>query len=146
MTAPAPFFAGLHCRMLFIQDNAQVVLETQKVEIKTAGTKANDGVNGEPRNRHAFYVDGYEISVTAWLTDLTPVKALLRNQQNEDASALPLTKAFGIVVFPPNSAKAAINADEVTIDDWSWSIPGRTERSLITVPMRARFLKDVRTF
>lgn len=146
MAAPAPFFSGVHAKYVFVYDNVKKVLDVQKWNCKRKTTNAEDGVQGEIRNRMYAYTDGYNLSITALLTDTDPIVTMLIDQDNDDANALPKAKSLGIGVIPPNQRKAAYNATEVTILDWEWLMSGRTDRGMVTIPLFARFFKPVKVF
>lgn len=144
-TAPiAPFFAGMHSRFIFLQDSVQLPLDVEKYSIKLNATKVNDGICGEPRDRLWRYINWWDISFTCKLVDMAAILALLRDVDNDDAGAIPLVKAGGILVFPPNQNKSALTINNVVIDDWEFASGGRTERATLTVPARAQEVKPSR--
>jgi hypothetical protein len=134
----APFFAGMHSKFVFLMDAGQIPVDVEKWSVKLNATKVNDGICGEPRDRLWRYINWWDVSITCKLVDAQLIKTLLRDVQNDDAGALPLVKAAGVLIIPPNQQKAAFTLNEVIIDDWEWASGGRTERSVCTIPMRAK--------
>lgn len=143
---PAPFFAGLHARWVFIQNNVRVTFDVTKGNFKPNVTKANDGVNGEPRDRLAVYVNYFEGSINTLQVDTQALEALLNNIENDDAGVLPWEKACGLVITPPSGRKASFQLTGLNFDDWDFSSQGRTERVGLVVPFRATRIRAVRTF
>ncbi len=144
---PAPFYAGLHCHILFIVDNAKVDASVQKWSIKPDVTKANDGINGETRDRLARYTNYFTLNFNILQTDTKLLEAMLKDIDNEDAAGFPLEKSLGIIITPPNGRKRAFEAfGQICIDDWEWASAGRTERAPFTLPMRSQQFKERSTF
>jgi hypothetical protein len=133
----APFYAGMHTRFLFILDTSQVPVDVEKWSVKLNVTKVNDGVCGEPRDRLWRYVNWWDVNITCKQVDAVVLKALIKDVENDDAGAVPLIKAAGILILPPNQSKAAFSLSGITVDDFEWAVGGRTERSVVTIPMRA---------
>lgn len=141
----APFWSGKNSKFLFFYDGQQVTLHVQNWSVKPNVTEAADGVCGEDRDRLQTMVNFYEISVTAWNTDLAPVEKLLANIDNNDANVQPKDKTAVLSIKPNDGTSAAFVASEISIGAWELSVGGRTERATLTVPMRARFFKPAPT-
>jgi hypothetical protein len=127
----------MHTKFVFIIDSSQVPVDIEKCSVKLNATKVNDGVCGENRDRLWRYINWYDVNITCKLCDMDPVNVLLRDVDNDDAGAPPLVKSFGALIHPPNQKRTAYALGGVIVDDWEWSIGGRTERASVSIPMRA---------
>jgi hypothetical protein len=142
----APFFAGMHTKFVFLQDSQKLPLDVEKWSLKLNATKVNDGVCGEPRDRLWRYINWYDLNFTCKLVDIIVVLSLLRDVDNDDAGAIPLVKAGGLLILPPNQNRRALAISNVIIDDWEIAAGGRTERAVLTIPARAQEVKESRVF
>lgn len=147
MAELAPFFTGIDCNIVIVVDNSQVSAQVIKWSVKPNGTKAADGVNGETRDRLAYYVNYFDLNFNILQVDTRALEAALKCISNDDSGALPLEKGVGFIITPPSGRKKVFQASgNVTVDDWEWASTGRTDRAPFTLPMRSQRFKEVRTF
>lgn len=132
-----PFWSGKNAKTLFFIGDKKVVLDDSSISIKRYGTKAEDGVNGEPRNRRQFITDGYEISVEGKQQQIDLLEAFLEEQEKLDANVIPEDKALGVLIQLNNGTSRSFQLINVTIDDWDISWKGRSDRNAYSLPMRA---------
>lgn len=140
------FWSGKDSRLVFFQDDEQVAdFDVMSWSVKPEGTKANDGVCGEDRDRLQYIINNYAIQIEAKQQTIKLLEAFLEDQANKDARAIDLSKALGFLVYPLNGTQAAFQADEIVLDDWTWAVRGRAERNDISMPLRARYFKALAT-
>jgi hypothetical protein len=42
-----------------------------------------------------------------------------------------------------DATKDIATLQDITVDDWSWAVSGRTDRNKVTIPMRANIFKKL---
>lgn len=140
-----PFWSGKNAKVTFLQDNTKVPVDVTSWSVKRNATKVNDGVGGEDRDRLDSITNYFDISLTCKQVGIEDLKKLLEDIDNEDALVAPLDKALAFTIKPNDGSKASFVATEVTVDDWDWASGGRTERQTLTIPLRARYFREVST-
>lgn len=143
MSAPTPFFKGKDVTLIFLRDSKKVEFKSKSIEVTKNTTDSNDGVNGEDRDRLQSVTNFFEIQIEAWMEDLSELQMLLDEDAQLDTRTQPVEKGVGMLVRPNNGTRFAAEAQQVTIGGWGWSVPGRTENSMLKVPIRARYFKSV---
>lgn len=150
MGTTSPNMSGKNCKFrLFLEGGAggmeQVILKVKSWEAGPDVTKINDGENGADRDELQRIVNFFSLQAVSWMPDTKAIEALLRDIDNDDALVSPLEKAVGLLIYPNNGTKASFSATGVCIDDWKWASAGRTERQLVTIPLRCQYLKPTKT-
>jgi hypothetical protein len=132
-----PFWCGKNAKTLFFRGDDKVELDDMSITIKRYGTKAEDGVNGEPRNRRQFITDGYEITVEGKQQKLALLATFVAEQQALDTNTVEVPKAMGVLVQQNDGTSSSFQLTKLTLDDWEMNWKGRAERNSYTLPMRA---------
>jgi hypothetical protein len=141
---PTPFFRGKDVTLIFLRDSQRVEFKCKTIDVKRNATNANDGVNGEDRDRLDSITNFYEIQIECFMEDARELQMLLDEDAQRDTRTQPLENGVGLLVRPNNGTKYSAQASQVTIDDWDWSAaPGRTEASMLKVPLRARYFNTI---
>lgn len=138
-----PHWSGKNLTMVWFLDNDKVTIDKMSVDVNVVGTKVADGMLGENRTRNQFIIDHYEIKIELQQSKLEAIDALLKIQDNRDALALELISTVGLIVNFNDAGKDIVTLQDITIDDWSWSMPGRSDRNKVTIPMRANIFKKL---
>lgn len=138
-----PHWSGKNLNMVWFLDNDKVTLDKMSVDINAVGTKVADGILGAKRTKNQFILDHYELKLAVQQSKLEAIEALLKIQDNRDADALELISTVGLVFVFNDSTKDIATLQDITVDDWSWAISGRTDRNKVTIPMRANIFKKL---
>jgi hypothetical protein len=139
--AAIPHWSGRNQRTLWVLDNDKQLIDIMSTDINAVGTKVADGIAGENRTRNQFILDHYEVKFEVQMQKLEALRAVLRWQTNIDGFAIPLGSTVGLVITFNDGAKDTVVLQDITIDDWSFAIAGRSDRNKFTLPMRANVCK-----
>jgi len=142
----APFIIGQNNMFQLMSDNEQVYIYVVKWSVKPAQTKFADDIGGEDRSRLGVVTNYYDISADGRIDDTTPLEALLKRVGNESvisdhSNGLPLGGTVNLLVLPPKGGRVAFVGREISIDDWSWTSSGRSDRNTLEIPIRARYFE-----
>lgn len=110
-------------------------------EINAVGTKVQDGVAGEQRTRNYFIIDCWEVKLELQQTKLEALKAVLKMQAAVDDLVIPLTSTVGFAITFNDGTKDTVVLQDLSVDDWNFALPGRSDRNKFTLPMRANTFK-----
>jgi len=141
--AQTPFFNGKNVTLIFLRDSKTIHFLAKSMSVKENATLAADDVNGEDRSRFQKIVNGYDIKIDCYMEDVEQLKTLLEETAQLDTRTQPVDKGVGFLVKPNNATRAAFEATGISIDDWEWNLAGRTDRSMLTVPVRAQRFDQV---
>lgn len=136
-----PHWAGKNQRTLWMVGRDKVPIDVMSTDCNAVGTKVSDGIAGEQRTRNQFIIDHYELKFVIQQQKLEGLKPLLNWQSNLDSFAIVPGSAVGLVITFNDGTKNTISIQDITIDDWSFAIPGRSDRNKLTIPMRANIFK-----
>lgn len=146
MSQPTPFWSGKNATLVFLRDSKKIQFKDRTWSVKQRGVDAEDQVGGEDRARFQTIVDGYDIEIEAYMEDVEELKALILDTADRDTRTQPKDIGVGMLIKPNNGTRAAFQASQVTIGLWEFNgNPGRTERAMLRVPLRARFFDSVAT-
>lgn len=135
-----PYASGKNFSLKLFQDNASIGdLPVKSFEINRDGTMAEDGVNGEDRNRNQFITTGFSGTIDAFVRDLKVLDKLFDQQDTEDASTAPLEVGMGLLMRPNNGTRDAVTLTEMTLGNWKLASSGMTDRAMLTIPFKARY-------
>lgn len=143
MPMPIPAMKGKSAFLKLFVDNSKKDVAIKSWEFGPDVTKINDGVCGEDRDRLDVEVNFFTIMLTLYVIDAKIIATFISDQAAMDTGLQPTEKAVGGVLKPQDGSKFGFAMKECTIDDWKLACAGRTDRSLITLPMRARYLDQV---
>jgi hypothetical protein len=132
---------GRNYKTVWTLDNDKQAIDIMSLDMNAVGTKVADGVSGEQRTRNFFVLDHYEIKAEIQQTKLEALRAVLKWQDTSDAFATPLVSTVGLVITFNDATEGIVVIREISIDDWSFALPGRADRNKFTLPMRANVFK-----
>lgn len=139
-----PFIKGKNSTLKYFQNGDKVDLKVKTWEIEEDGTEIADGVNGEDRDNLDYEVNFYKVRLSLFQESLAVLEKFLDDRTNQDAGVQPLEKVFGLVIKPNDgSKKAFVLSGQGTVDSWKLSSGGRTDRTMLDMPMRFQRLKKV---
>lgn len=134
-------WSGRNFRPLFIVDNDKTKIDVMSGSVQAVGQKIADQIAGELRTRNQFIIDHFQCEFELQQTKLEALKAVLKIQDNLDANAIPLGAAAGLIITFNDGTKNTIVIQDITIDDWTFTLPGRTDRNKFKLPFRANVFK-----
>lgn len=108
-------------------------------------TEVTDDVLGEDRSRLDAITNYFTIDASTFVTTAAQMQALMDEQANEDANGATTVKSFAIILTPRagSGPKTGFLAKEISLGGWKLDASGRTERSMINYPLRARYFDPV---
>lgn len=136
-----PHWAGKNYRTVWMVGRSKVAIDVMSTDCNAVGTKVADGIAGEQRTRNQFILDHYELKLVVQQQKLEALKPLLDWQSNLDSFAIVPGSAVGLVITYNDGTKDTVSIQDITIDDWSFALPGRSDRNKFTIPMRANIFK-----
>jgi len=142
--ANLPFWKGKNSKLIFVLDNAKVVLDVMSWDITRNATEINEGVCGEDRDRLDDETNYFDWSLTVKMQKLDALEAMLEDQENQDQKLIPLVKGVGVLIKPNDGTQKALQAGgEISIGAWALRVGGRTERNEMTIPLRSQYVKEL---
>jgi hypothetical protein len=141
-----PFWSGRSAKLKLFVDGQAVTINVTQWSISPYGTEAQDTVCGDVRSENQTLVEGYNIGITCLMRDVDEINILVGNTENDDALVMPFSTSMGFLLKPLDGTTKAFSADAVTIGLWEWAVGGQSERSTVTIPMKARYVKKVSLF
>ncbi len=137
-------YSGKDAHFAFTLDNQSYAFQSKTWKVKPEGVKVQDPVGGEDRDRIGFILNNFAIEIVLWMPDTTVVDLMTAYQDAKDAGAEDLNIGLGFRIVPPGKKAKKYVCTEACIDDWDWNAqPGRAERALFTMPLRARYFKPL---
>lgn len=136
-----PHWAGKNQRTVWMMGRNKIAIDVMSTDCNAVGTKVSDGIAGEQRTRNQFIIDHYELKLVVQQQKLEALKPLLDWQSTLDSFAIAPGSAVGLVITYNDGTKDTLSIQDITIDDWSFAIPGRSDRNKLTIPMRANIFK-----
>ena len=138
-----PFLRGKNSTITFFLGGVKQVIDSKTYSITRNVTKHDDPVNGEDRNRVDSSTNHFDVAIDVYGTDAKLLEAFINEQQVQDDGALPLDVASGISIKPRDGSKFAVACTEGCVDDWNFTMGGRTEAAMYKIPLRYRYVKKV---
>lgn len=145
MTEPAKHWTGRNSKVKFFLHGKEIVIDVMRWNVKRVGTRIDDGICGEDRNRNGFLTNGYDISFTAQTADLKLLNAFLAEQRADDNGEVQKETALGFFIYARNATVAAYQAREVSTLDWDFGVDGNNDRNKMQVPLAARYFDPLPT-
>lgn len=130
------FFRGRDVSLKFYQDGNAVLLNATNWSVEQNATEVADGINGETRDRLDIVTNYYSASADVLQNDQEVMKALIADQENEDASALPLSKSAAVVVRMRDGTRAAFILRGVVLGPFSETMSGRSDGVKLSIKFR----------
>lgn len=138
-----PHWSGKNYRTVWMVGRNKVAIDVMSTDCNAVGTKVSDGIAGEQRTRNQFILDHYELKLVVQQQKLEALQPLLDWQSNLDSFAIVPGSAVGLVITYNDGTKDTLSIQDITIDDWSFALPGRADRNKLTIPMRANIFKKL---
>lgn len=138
-----PFWAGKNAKILFFVDDTKVEFDVESWNCKPNVTEIDVGICGDDRDENQRIVNYFEISLTGRIRDMKVLQALLQDVDNDDGLVEPLAKDVAMSIKPNDGTRVSFAAQEVTIGAWELSVGGRKELASVTIPMKARYFKEI---
>lgn len=145
MALPVPFISGKDATFRLFINGKETILNAKSWSLSADVTKAQDGVNGEDRDRPMSFVNLYNWTVTCFLDRMNQVDDVLAYVANTDAQVAPYDAAFGIKGKIQDGTKKAYVGKECTVDDYTINMSDRKDRVMLTLNGRARYVDPVPT-
>lgn len=145
MGLPVPFQSGKDAVFRLFVNGAETILNAKSWSIDADVTTANDGVNGEDRDRPISFVNFYGWTVTGFIDNYKVVDGYLAYVANTDAQVAPLDVAFGITGKVLDGTKKAYVGKECTLDKFTINNAERKDRVMFTMTGRSRYVDPVPT-
>ncbi|GEM_PF-6517469 len=136
------FWRGRKTKVAFSIDNTKVVLVVQKWSVEESAVDHDDGICGEDRNRPDRTVTGYSGKMDVLLEDLKPIKALIKNTQNDDAGVEPLVKAISWGITHQGITEG-FQAGGTIVVKWNLDVGGMAEPGKTTITWRSQYFTAV---
>lgn len=129
----------------FINGTPVAEFDIKSFSVTRNVTDVTDDVLGEDRSRLDAITNFFTIDAATFVTTARQIQALLDEQVNDDANGTPTQKSFACVLTPRGGAgpKTGFIAKEVSLGGWKLDASGRTERSMLNYPLRARYFDAV---
>jgi len=125
---------------LFVGDTKTAPLSAESWNVKRVAEEIADGVNGEDRERLDSETKHYELSVKCFNETVEKLKTLLGYDASLDNSNQPEV-SFGLKLRDKAGKSDLFGMTECSIGSWEWASGGQTARSMLTIPIRARYFK-----
>jgi hypothetical protein len=142
--AKAAHFTGKNVKTKFFIAGISIGdLDVKSFSAKPNITSINDGVCGEDRDRLDNETNFYEIKLSCFQRDLSKFSKLLVDQDLIDEGGIATDKEFAFVIKAKDGSKKGYQCSEAVFDDWNLDVGGRTERGMLEIPIRCRYIKEV---
>lgn len=128
--------------VLFVKQVKVAALDVQEYTVKVDIEKIADDVDGEDRSRLDKVINFYDISLKLFNATGDKLITVLDYDITLDTNQQPQVD-FGFQLKEIGGSTRQFAAEECVIDDWEWAGGGRKDRSMLTVPIRARYFKKL---
>ncbi len=134
-------WSGRNFRTVWIGDNDKTAIDVMSWEATVVGTEVADHVCGEQRTRNYFQIDHWKVTLELQQSKLEALKACLKLQEAVDTLVTPLQSVLGLSITFNDGTSDTIVMQDISVDAWSLSVAGRTDRNKFSLPMRCNILK-----
>ncbi len=138
-----PFTRGQNCILRLVQDNEPVIIAAKSWSVEENANEANDGVNGELRDRLDKIINFYSGTVEIYQSDRDVMDKIIAAQSADDAQGLPLDQYAVIQKRHRDGTKVAYLMEEAVFGPFTDNASGRAENVMLTLKFRFRFWKPV---
>ena len=136
------FRKGRHSKVtLFIDGSKTAPLTCESWSIKKNTEEISDGVNGESADRLDSELKSYALSLKCFNESADKLKTMINYDQSLIDDDMPKIQ-FGVKIVETSGSTSATLL-ECVIDGWEWASGGRTARQMLTIPIRARQIKEL---
>lgn len=141
-----PFLRGENVVIKLYQNGNPVVLLAKNWNVSQEATEVSEGVNGEDRDRLDLVTNSFSGSVDVYQEDADVIQAIIDNQKNEDAGALPLVQAGAVQKRYRDGTKRAYVMRELKMGPFNETMTSRQDSVMINVKFRFRYYEPVQSF
>jgi hypothetical protein len=146
MAAPSiPFTRGQNVILKLFQDGSPIVFAAKNWKVEENALEANDGVNGEIRDRLDKVTNYYSGTVDIYTENKDVMQTILDAQDANDAQGFPLKQSAAVLKKHRDGTRAAYMMQEAVFGPWADDAPGRAENNMIQLKFRFRYWKAVPT-
>lgn len=132
----APFMKGKGAFLtIFIDGQKMPPLEIKSWTLKKVVEEIADGVNGEDEDRLDTELKHYELTMECFNSTAEKLKVMVKYDQAKKSSEQPQVVS-GIQLRDSAGGSASFSLSSIQIGGWSWASSGRTDRSMLSIPMR----------
>lgn len=139
-----PFVRGKDATLRLFFDGKPYLFDVQNWRLGRNATVINDDVCGEDRSRLDSVTNFYSLTVRVLYSTAEQLKMLLKDQENDDAGAVPLDKQVAGVLREKGGGRAAFRLTNVVLDDWDIGAEGRADAVSINLPLRCQYVDEVK--
>ncbi len=134
-------WSGRNFRTVWIVDNDKTPIDVMSWEATVVGTEVADQVCGEQRTRNYFQIDHWKVTLELQQSKLEALKACLKLQEAVDTLVTPLQSVLGLSITFNDGTNDTVVMQDISVDAWSLSVAGRSDRNKFSLPMRCNVLK-----
>lgn len=127
---------------LFIGDKT-IPIDVRRWRAAENATEIEDNVCGEDRARLDKVVNFYTVTLELLTSDATLIRELLKDQQNDDAGAIPQEKAVAGLLREKGGKKFAWRMSGVVLGAWDIGADDRASAVNQNVPLRCQYFEEV---
>ncbi len=141
---PQDFVAGRDLTRRVYYANQPWPLKMKSVRWEHMAVEVEDQVGGEDRARFQTITNGYRVTIEAYLDSQSQaLENHLANQAQDDAGGPQTPLNAGFLFKYRDLTRGAFVFDQCTLDPIDLNDAGRTERIMVTIKFRARYLRSV---
>jgi hypothetical protein len=133
-----PLIRGKNATLRVFIDGKAVDLPIEDWSLDEDRTEHTDHVGGENRARYDSTINGYKLSFNSFMSSLAAIDAFLEDTANEDAKAVPLTKAATLTFRPRDGSSKTYVLSELSRGPWKKAGGKRPDPNKISMSMSAR--------
>jgi hypothetical protein len=111
-------------------------MEVKSWSCKPNVTEIADGINGEDRDRLDVETNFYELSIDCFLSTAEKIQKLLDYQSRADEGGQAPDASVGLSLKDKTGGKSLYKGQDVVIGSWNLSSGGRTDRLMLSLPLR----------
>jgi hypothetical protein len=127
---------------LFIDGEKVDALDVETWDVAPDVTKIQDDVNGEKRSRLDKVTNFYNLSLTCFNATADKLKKILLYDEALDDNDQQQV-VFGVKLKDEQGGADRFKLGGCIIDDWKWASGKRTDRSMLTIPIRGDNFKPL---
>jgi len=131
-----PAWSGKNARVVFNLNDVEVPMLVKSWDIQRVGEWAEDDYQGQSRTKSHFITKYFTVSLEVNELELELLEALIDEQENIDQNAIPFEGWIGFLITPNNATSKSLLGRGMSVGDWKIASAGRTERNVVTLPLR----------
>lgn len=148
---PIPFLKGKNVTLTFLlaQDapkSEKIDLQATSFSVKPNVTQINDPILGKDRDDLDSEINYFEIKIETMVRNAKIIASFIKHQDKKDLKVTMAESAVGIIIKPHDGTQEAFMCRNFVLDDWEFSISGRTDRFKVPVPGRCQYFGPLASF